>query len=79
MALDVRAAFAAVHAVSERRTSTRRVGKRTVRRTYYVCVLRGLGPAQGALATWARAVVEVLGPLPCAGDLLDEWVAGELT
>lgn len=77
-ALYVRERFAQISATSERRTRTYRSGKRTRRVTYYVCVLHGLTPARSGLHAWARGLVELLGPLPCAGDLLDEWVASEL-
>lgn len=77
-ALDVRAAFEAIRAVSERRTRTTKVGNTTTTTTYYVCVLHGRAVAQSMLGAWAARVIAVLGPIPCAGDLLDEWVAGEL-
>lgn len=76
--VDVGYRIGAIHAVSVRRTRTVGTGKNQRTETYYVCELRGRDEARASLSTWARSVMAHLGGFPCAGDLLDRWVAAEL-
>lgn len=76
--VDVDHRIGAIHAVSVRRTRTVGSGKHRRTETYYVCELRGRDEARASLSMWARDVMAHLGAFPCAGDLLDRWVAAEL-
>jgi len=76
--VDVGYRIGGIHAVSVRRTRTVGSGKNRRTETYYVCELRGRDAASASLSAWARHVMAHLGAFPCAGDLLDRWVAAEL-
>lgn len=75
---QVTASIAAIRAEQRRHTSTSKVGNRTVQRTYYTCELLGKQRTCDAFRRWTQWVLQVFGPLPSAGELLERYAARDL-
>jgi len=69
---------AAIRAERRKGTYTSRIGKTTVRRTYYYCVIHGKEQAEVRLQAWTRGMVQCFGAIGTPGQLLEKWVSREL-